>query len=89
MNQFILGEIIISLCALIVGVLIIVLRTRKGIGYTSTVAYAICLTLGAISLFAISQVKNPQTITVLKIVLYIILAYLPVFIFTYIWGLLR
>jgi PAS domain S-box-containing protein len=77
---------IISLCAFIIGVLLIVFRRQKGVGYSSTIAYAICLSLGAISCFAIPLVRNLQAIIVLKIIIAFITGYLPAFVFTYILG---
>ncbi len=79
-------EAIISLGALIVGVLLISLRRKRGIGYASTMAYAICLSLGAISLLAITQVHNLQVIIALKIITNLLIGYLPAFVFTYILG---
>ncbi len=79
-------EAIISLSALIVGVLLISLRHHGGIGYASTIAYAVCLSLGGISLFAISQVSNPQVTIALKIITDIIIGYLPAFVLIYILG---
>jgi PAS domain S-box-containing protein len=79
-------EFIISLSALIVGVLLITLRRRRGIGYASTIAYSVCLSLGGISFFAISHVSNPQVTLVLKIIVAIIIGYLPAFVFTYVLG---
>jgi PAS domain S-box-containing protein len=79
-------EALISLSALVVGVLLIALRRQKGIGYASTIAYAICLCLGAISLSAISLGRNVQVPLALKIITYFIGGYLPAFVFTYILG---
>ena len=86
MIQFITVETIISLSALIVGVLLITLRRQRGIGYASTIAYAICLSLGAISSFAISHVSNLQVSIALKIITNFIIGYLPAFVFTYVLG---
>jgi PAS domain S-box-containing protein len=86
MIQVVAVEAIISLGALIVGVLLITLRRQRGIGYASTIAYAICLSLGAISFFAISLVSNPQITIALKIITNLIIGYLPAFVFTYILG---
>ena len=86
MIQVVAVEAIISLSALIVGVLLITLRRQRGIGYASTIAYAICLSLGAISLFAISQVSNLQVTIALKIITNFIIGYLPAFVFTYVLG---
>jgi PAS domain S-box-containing protein len=79
-------EFVISLCALIVGVLLITLHRQKGIGYTSTIVYAICLILGAVSASAISLVRNPQISIALKILVYYIIGCLPAFAFTYVLG---
>jgi PAS domain S-box-containing protein len=86
MIQVIALESMISLSALIVGVLLIALRRHRGIGYTSTIAYAICLSLGAISSFVISQISNLQVTIALKIITYFIIGYLPAFVFTYVLG---
>ena len=79
-------EAIICLSSLIVGVLLISLRRQRGIGYASTIAYAICLNLGAFSLLAITQVHNLQVIIALKIITNLLIGYLPAFVFTYILG---
>jgi PAS domain S-box-containing protein len=79
-------EAIISLSAIIVGVLLVSLRRHKGIGYASTIAYAICLSLSAISMFAITQVGNLQVIMALKIFTTFLIGYLPAFVFTYVLG---
>jgi PAS domain S-box-containing protein len=86
MIQVVAIDYFISLSALIVGVLLITFRHQRGIGYASTIAYAICLSLGAISFFAISQVRNPQVTIALKIIENFIIGYLPAFVFTYILG---
>jgi PAS domain S-box-containing protein len=78
--------VVISLCALIVGVLLILLRRQRGIGYASTIAYSICLCLGAISMVAVSPVHNLQAIIAVKIISYLLSGYLPAFAFTYILG---
>ena len=79
-------ESVISLFALIVGVLLITFRRQRGIGYASTIAYSICLCLGAISLSALTTVQNPQLIFAIKIILNLLVGYLPAFAFTYILG---
>ncbi len=86
MKHVISVDIIISLCALVVGVLLITLRRPKGSSSASIIAYAICLILGAISFFVISQTSNPQITIVLKVCLTLIVGYLPAFVFTYILG---
>jgi PAS domain S-box-containing protein len=86
MTPAIIIDAIISLCALIVGALLIALRRQRGIGYASTVAYSICLSLAAISMFAITLVHNLQAITGLKIVSNLLIGFLPAFAFTYILG---
>jgi len=86
MIQVVAVEASISLCALIVGVLLITLRHQRGISYASTIAYATCLSLSAISLFAISQVSSSQVLVPLKIITNLIIGYLPAFVFTYILG---
>jgi PAS domain S-box-containing protein len=78
---------VFSFFAIIVAVLLIVLRRQKGIGYASTIAYSICLCLGAISILAVTPVRNLQISVVLKFISIIILSgYLPAFAFTYILG---
>ncbi|MBI4731341.1 MAG: PAS domain S-box protein [Chloroflexi bacterium] len=79
-------EISITLAAILIGILLISLRRQKGIGYSSTIAYAVCLSIVAISWFAVSQVSNLQVINVLKIIINFILGYLPAFVFIYILG---
>lgn len=79
-------EAVISLCAIIVGVLMIVLLRQKGIGYASTLAYSICLILSAISMLVITPVHNLQVSIVLKIISNLLISYLPAFAFTYILG---
>ena len=86
MIRVVVVEASISLCALIVGVLLITLRRQRGIGFASTIAYATCLSLSAISLFAISQVSSLQVSVPLKIITNLIIGYLPAFVFTYILG---
>jgi signal transduction histidine kinase len=79
-------EITVLVCALIVSALLIILRRQKGIGYASTIAYAICLGLAAISFFVISQVSNPQVKSTFQIITNFFIGYLPAFIFIYILG---
>jgi PAS domain S-box-containing protein len=79
-------EAFISLCALIVGMLLIVFRRQKGIGYASTLAYSICLSLGAISMLVVTLVHNLQVVIALKIISKLLIGYLPAFAFTYILG---
>jgi PAS domain S-box-containing protein len=86
MSQTVVVETIIYLSALIVGVFLITLHRQRGIGYTSTIAYAICLSLGAISFFVITQVSNLQITIGLKIFTSLLIGYLPAFVFTYIQG---
>ncbi len=86
MNQAVELEFVIALIALIVGILLTTLRRPKGIGHASTLAYAVCLSLAAISLFVIYKVCNPQVIIALKIFTNFIIGYLPAFVFTYILG---
>ena len=56
MKQILALELIISLSAFLVGVLLIIFRRRRGTGYNSTIAYAVCLSLGAIFLYVVSRV---------------------------------
>jgi PAS domain S-box-containing protein len=86
MTQDVTVAAIISLSALLVGIFLITLRHKKGIGYASTIAYAVCLCLAAMLFFTISQVNNPPVIIVLKIISNFIIGYLPAFVFTYILG---
>jgi len=79
-------EAIIAICALIVGVLLISLRRHKGIGYASTIAYGICLSLGAISLFANSLISNLQITVALRIITNLIIGFISAFVFTYVLG---
>jgi PAS domain S-box-containing protein len=79
-------ETIIYLSALMVGILLLIIRQHKGIGYASTIAYAISLILGAISIFAITQVSDPSITIALKIIANFIIGCLPAFVFTYILG---
>ena len=79
-------EAVISLTAVIVGGLLISFRRQRGIGYASTIAFAICLGLDAISLFAISQVNNQQFTLALKIITNLVIGYSPAFVFIYILG---
>jgi len=86
MTQAIAGKVIISISALVVGVLLFTFRRQKGIGYSSTIAYAICLSLSAFSLFAITQFRSIHAIIVLKIITNVLIGYLPAFVFTYLLG---
>ncbi len=79
-------ESVLSIFAIIVGVLLIILRRQKGIGYASTIAYSICLCLGAISMLAVAPVRNLQISIALKIISILLGGYLPAFAFTYILG---
>ncbi len=79
-------ESILSIFAIIVGVLLIVLRRQKGIGYASTLAYSICLCLGAVSMLAFAPVQHLQVSITLKIISTLLGGYLPAFAFTYILG---
>ena len=86
MKQVLALELIISLSAFLVGVLMIIFRRRGGTGYISTIAYAVCLSLGAIFLYIVSQFSNLQVVTVLRIITILIIGYLPAFILTYVLG---
>jgi PAS domain S-box-containing protein len=77
---------VFSFFAIIVGVLLIVLRRQKGIGYASTIAYSICLCLGAITMMAVIPVRNFQILDILKFISIMLSGYLPAFAFTYILG---
>lgn len=79
-------ETSITLAAILIGILLISLRRQKGIGYSSTIAYAVCLSIIAISRFAVSQVSDLQVISVLKIIINFVIGYLPAFVFIYILG---
>jgi PAS domain S-box-containing protein len=86
MTLAVVMELLLSLGAFAVGILLITLRRRKGIGYASIIAYAVCIGLSAISFFALSLVSNPQVIMVLKIITALLICYLPTFVFTYVLG---
>lgn len=79
-------EAVISLCAVVVGVLLITLHPQKGIGYASTLAYSICLSLGAISMLVVTPIHNLQVVIALKTISNLLIGYLPAFALTYILG---
>ncbi len=79
-------EVLISLCAIIMGVLLVTLRRQKGIGYASTLAYAICLSVGSITLLAGNFIQNLQVVTAFRILSTLLLGFLPGLVFTYILG---
>ncbi len=76
--------LLISLAALLTGVLLMFLRRQKGIGTLSTLAYALCLGLGAIAWFVLSRISAPKAMDVLKVMLGFFTGYLPAFVFTYV-----
>jgi PAS domain S-box-containing protein len=86
MTTAIVIEAVISLSAIIVGVLLVALRRKKGIGYASTLAYSICLSLSAISMLVVTPVHNIQVSIALKIISNLLIGYLPAFAFTFILG---
>ncbi len=86
MTPAIVIETFISLCALVVSVLLIILRRQKGIGYASTLAYSVCLGVGAISMLVVSSIQNLQISIALKIISNLLIGYLPAFAFIYILG---
>ncbi len=86
MSLSIVIEAVITVCAIIIGVLLIMLRRQKGIGYASTLAYSICLSVGAISMLVVTPIHNLQVSIVFKIISNLLIGYLPAFVFTYILG---
>ena len=86
MSPAIVIEAVISLCAIIIGVLLITFRRQKGIGYASTIAYSVCLSLGSVSMLVVTPIHNLQVSIVLKIISNLLIGYLPAFVFTYILG---
>ena len=86
MSPAIVIEAVISLCAIVIGVLLIMFRRQKGIGYASTIAYSVCLSLGSVSMLVVTPIHNLQVSIVLKIISNLLIGYLPAFVFTYILG---
>jgi PAS domain S-box-containing protein len=86
MSPAIVIEAVISLCAIIIGILLITLRQQKGIGYASTIAYSVCLSLGSVSMLVVTPIHNLYVSIVLKIISNLLIGYLPAFVFTYILG---
>ncbi|MGA2503063.1 MAG: GAF domain-containing sensor histidine kinase [Anaerolineales bacterium] len=64
----------------------ITLHPQKGIGYASTLAYSICLSLGAISMLVVTPIHNLQVVIALKTISNLLIGYLPAFALTYILG---
>jgi PAS domain S-box-containing protein len=86
MKPIIAADTILSLCALLAGILLLALRRQKGIGYASTFAYATCLFMGATSRIILSQVSDAQTTNLLEIIISFMFGYLPAFVLLFTLG---
>ena len=86
MTQTIVIRAVISISALVVGIFLFTLHRQKGITHISTLAYAICLTAGAIALVVTPLITNPPMVTGFMVPLYLIFGFFPAFVFTYILG---
>jgi PAS domain S-box-containing protein len=74
----------IAICAVLMGILLILLGRRKRLGNSSTWAFAICLILGAVAWGILARLGDSAAAITLKIVTGFMVGYLPVLIFTYI-----
>jgi PAS domain S-box-containing protein len=79
-------EIVISLGALLIGVLLLLLRRQKAIGFASTIAYAACLIIGSSSRILLLRVKDDLFLSILVIIVSFVILYLPALVFTYSLG---
>ena len=86
MTQTIFIRAVISISALVVGIFLFTLHRQKGITHISTLAYAICLTAGAIALVVTPLITNPPIVTGFMVLSYLIFGFFPAFVFTYILG---
>lgn len=73
-------DTIISLSAILIGVLLVIRHRNGGFGPASTMAFAICLLAGALTRITLSQVNNEQISTALDIFLSLLFGTTPAFV---------
>jgi PAS domain S-box-containing protein len=86
MNYFIVVEFLISIFAVLVGILLLFYRRRTGFDQKSMIGYAICIVLSALFPIVISGLSNPQYIFILRILMILTIGFLPALVFNNVLG---